>query len=254
MSERQPSPRAARRAQRKEAAIAASKRRRRNHLLLYAGLAAVAVAAILIVVNLPDDDGDSIDIDYASIPQQGAVLGNPDAPVTFVEYADYQCPACGQFATDALPHLIQDFVVPGQVNYEFRAYPFLGGTDLTTPGNESVEAAIAAECARDQGQFWEFNHKLFENQDGENDGAFSNENLKRMAGELGLEQTTFDSCLDSGKHRQTVIDGYNSAQANGINSTPTLIINGVRVAYTNQGYDLLKRQIEAALNGEAIPT
>jgi protein-disulfide isomerase len=51
-----------------------------------------------------------------------------------------------------------------------------------------------------------------------------------------------------------VIDGYNAAQANGINSTPTLIINGVQVAYTNQGYDLLERQIEAALNGEAIPT
>ncbi len=221
---------------------------------MYAGLAAVAVAAILIVVNLPDDDDDAIEIDYAAIPQQGAILGNPDAQVTLVEYADYQCPACGHFATQTLPHVIQDFVVPGQVNVEFRAYPFLGGGDLTTPGNESVEAAIAAECARDQGQFWEFNHTLFENQDGENDGAFSNENLKRFAGDLGLDQATFDSCLDLGEHRQTVIDGFNAAQAEGINSTPTLFINGFQIAYTNQGYDLLKRQIEAALNGEAIPT
>lgn len=254
MSQRPSSPRGARRAERREAAIAAAKRRRRNRLLMYAGLAAVAVAAILVIINLPDDDGDTIEIDYASIPQQGAVLGNPDAQVTLVEYADYQCPACGHFATETLPHVIQDFVVSGQVNYEFRVYPFLGGGDLITPGNESVEPAIAAECARDQGKFWEFNHKLFESQDGENDGGFSNENLKMMASELGLDQATFDSCLDSGEHRQTVIDNFNAAQADGINSTPTLFINGVQIAYTNQGYDLLKRQIEAALNGEAIPT
>jgi protein-disulfide isomerase len=188
MSGQKPSPRADRHAQRKQAAIAAAKRRQRNRLLIYAGLAAVAVAAVLIFVNLPDNgDDEDVVIDYASIPQEGAVLGSADAPVTLVEYADFQCPACGLFARESLPHVIQDFVVSGQVNYEFRAYPFLGGNDLTTPGNESVEAAIAVQCARDQGKYWEFNHQLFEEQDGENDGAFSNENLKRMAGELGLD-------------------------------------------------------------------
>jgi protein-disulfide isomerase len=254
MSSRQPSPRAERRSRRKEAAIAASKRRQRNLLLLYVGLAALVVAAVLIVVNLPDDDNEPIDIDLASIPQEGNLLGSASAPVTLVESADFQCPACGMFATEALPQVIQDFVIPGQVSVEFRAFPFLGGTDLATPGNESVEAAIAAECARDQGQYWEYNHKLFEEQDGENDGAFSSDNLKRFAGELGPDQATFDTCLDSGEHRETVIDGFNAAQANGVNSTPTLFINGVQVAHTNQGYDLLKRQIEAALKGDPIPT
>ncbi|HYI24489.1 MAG TPA: thioredoxin domain-containing protein, partial [Thermomicrobiales bacterium] len=183
----------------------------------------------------------------------GTVLGDTTATVQIVEYADYQCPFCAEFANEVVPQLIEDFVEPGLVTFEFRAFPFLGGEDLTNPENESVQAAEAAMCALDQGQFWQYNHLLFERHDGENQGAFSNENLKAFAGELGLDTTAFDACLDGGQHQQTVLDDFAAGQAAGIDSTPTIFINGQAIAYTTQGYDLLKRQIQAAIDGVEIP-
>jgi protein-disulfide isomerase len=214
--------------------------------------AAVVVAAVLIWLNQPEATPDSA-IDFTAIPQNGTVLGSSDAPVQIVEFADYQCPVCGQFANEVVPQIIEDFVVTGKATFEFQAFPFLGATDPASPGNESVQAAEAAMCALDQGKFWEYNHLLFENQDGENDGAFSDEHLKAFAAELGLDQATFDTCLDSGTHQQQVLDEFADGQASGVNSTPTILINGQPVYYTTQGYDLLKRQIEAAIAGEPIP-
>jgi predicted DsbA family dithiol-disulfide isomerase len=106
----------------------------------------------------------------------------------------------------------------------------------------------------DQDRFWDYSHILFENQDGENQGAFSDDQLGSLANEIGLDQETFDSCLDTGQHQQEVLDDFAATQSAGIDSTPTLLINGQTVQYTTQGYDLLKRQIEAALAGEPIPS
>ncbi len=243
---------AERRSARKQAAIARKQRERRRRVMIGGAVLAVAIVAVLIFVNRPTDDNVA-EIDFASIPSSGTVLGNSAATVQIVEYADYQCPFCAQFATDVFPQIVNDFVVPELVTYEFRVFPFLGGDDLTDPGNESVQAAEASMCALDQGKFWEFNHLLFVNHDGENQGAFANDNLKAFAAELGLDTTTFDTCLDSGQHQQEVIDQHDAAVAAGIDSTPTIFINGQSIVYTTQGYDLLKRQIEAAIAGEAIP-
>lgn len=249
-----PGTRKAKREERRAAAIQAEQRQKRLRILGSIAVAAIAIAAMLIWVNRPSDDSASLDIDYASIPQDGHVLGNPDAPVTLVEYADYQCPACGQFARESLPQVIRDYVESGQVKVEFRVYPFLGGQDLNDPNNESVNAAMAAECARDQGKFWEYNHALFESQNGENKGGFSIENLQNVADDVGLDRTQFDACLESGEHRADVIASYDEAVAAGVNSTPTLILNGVTVAYTTSGYERLQEQIDAAIAGEVIPT
>ena len=119
--------------------------------------------------------------------------------------------------------------------------------------NESVQAAVAAECANDQEMFWEYNHALFENQEGENGGGFSRERLNEIAEGVGLDVAAWESCMDNQTHLESVIAGLETNQANGITSTPTIEINGVRVAYTTEGYDRLRTQIDAALNGEAIP-
>ncbi len=245
--------RAAIRAERREAAIARDRQRQRMRLLLYAGIAAVAVAAILIVVNLRNDDEPTAVIDFEGIPTTGTTLGNPDAPVTLVEYADYQCPWCGVLAREDFPRIVDEYVRTGQVKIEFRAHPFLGTADLTSPDNESVQAAVAAACALDQGKFWEYNHALFEHQNGENDGAFSRANLNAIAEEVGLDMTTFNTCMDEQTHLDDVLATLDENRANGVTSTPTLEINGVRVGYTQDGFDRIKTQIDAALNGEAIP-
>jgi protein-disulfide isomerase len=222
-------------------------------LLALASLAALAVATLLIIVNRPDENSSFPDFDLAGIPQTGMTLGSPDAPVTIVEYADYQCPWCGVFAREDLPQIVEDYVRSGQVRIEFKAHPFLGTAELTSPDNESVQAAVAASCANDQGRFWDYNHALFEHQDGENDGAFSRDRLEQIADDAGLDIDTWNLCMEDQTHLDDVIAGLEANQALGVTSTPTIEINGVRVAYTVDGYDRLRTQIDAALNGEAIP-
>lgn len=234
-------------------ASAAARRRSRN-LRMMAGAIAVAViaAALLIFINRPQQE-DSMAIAFDSIPSSGTVLGSPDAPVKIVEYADYQCPFCGQFDREVVPLIARDFIEPGQASLELHPFPFLGGDDLEAPGNESVQATEAAACAMDQGKFWQYSQEVFEHQDGENQGAFSDENLKAFAGDIGLDTGAFATCLDANAHHQTALDSYASAEQAGVRSTPTIMINGQVVPYTNQGYDLLKRQIEAAIAGEPLP-
>lgn len=225
---------------------------RRNRIAILGALAAIIVVGVLIFANRPTDP-DVPEIIFDALPSNGTVLGSDTATVQIVEYADYQCPFCAQFATTVVPHMIEDFVEPGHATFEFRAFPFLGEGELESPGNESVRAAEAAMCALDQDRFWEYNHHLFENHDGENQGAFSDNNLNRFAAGLGLDTDQFSTCLASGQHQEQVIEQFFAARDVGINSTPTIFINGQPVTYTVQGYDLLKRQIEAAIAGELIP-
>lgn len=238
-----------RRQHRKLAQQQAKRAERRRRLLLLAGLAAMVVAGAVFLVSRLNDSPDSgvPDINWASVPQDGSTLGDPNAPVTIVEYADYQCPACGYFAREILPRIVQDYVNSGKVRIEFRVRPFLSPLPLTDPGNESVQAAEAAMCAGDQGHYWEYNHALFTHQNGENAGAFSQDNLTTLADDLGMNTTAFTACLDTGTHQQAVIDSKTASDSAGITQTPTLIINGQQVFLTTSGYPPLKQQIETAL-------
>lgn len=216
---------------------------------MLAGLAAIAVVAAVFVVSRINESSSSgvPEIDWASVPQDGSSLGNPNATVTIVEYADYQCPACGYFARDILPKIVQDYVNSGKVRIEFRVRPFLSPLPLNDPGNESVQAAEAAMCAGDQGRYWEYNHALFTHQNGENAGAFGRSNLIALASDVGMDTAAFETCLDSGTHQQAVIDSKTASDSAGITQTPTLIINGKQVFLTTAGYLPLKQQIDAAL-------
>lgn len=99
-------------------------------------------------------------------------------------------------------------------------------------GEESELAAQAAECANDQGRFWDYHDVLFANQEGENRGAFLSENLKRFAEALALDGMAFDSCLDSGKYASKVTDDTDEARQQGVNATPTILVNGKEVTST----------------------
>lgn len=99
-------------------------------------------------------------------------------------------------------------------------------------GEESELAAQAAECANDQGRFWDYHDVLFANQEGKNRGAFLSENLKRFAEALALDGMAFDSCLDSGKYASKVTDDTDEARQQGVNATPTILVNGQEVTST----------------------
>ena len=135
-----------------------------------------------------------------------------------------------------IPSIEEEFVSTGQVKVQARCIAILG--------EESEMAAQAAECANDQGRFWEFHDTLYANQRGERKGAFSRENLKRFAEALGLDTAAFDSCLDSGRYASTVRNDTEAARQMGITSTPTILVNGRAVPWDLQG---VQAAIRAAL-------
>jgi protein-disulfide isomerase len=164
--------------------------------------------------------------------------GSPDAPVTVIEYSDFQCPACGFFAQwGAL--VDKEYVETGKVRFIYRHYAFLGP--------ESTWAAEAAECAGDQGRFWAYHDKLFAGQAGENKGAFSKEKLKQFAAELALEQGEFDACIDSGRHASRVEADRVEAEERGVRATPTFFINGRMIEGAPRDFASFRAVIDAEL-------
>ncbi len=172
-----------------------------------------------------------------NIPTNGHTMGVPTAPVKVVEWADYQCPFCGAFARTVQPELVKAYVATGKICFEYQDFAFLGP--------ESVLAAEAADCAMDQGNFWQYHDSLFANQGAENSGAFSPERLDEIAAEMGLDTSRFDQCLTSGSHRDEVLALRQDGIEHGIHGTPSLIVNGQKIVY--QGWDSLQYAIEAAL-------
>ncbi len=114
------------------------------------------------------------------------------------------------------PQLVSEYVEPGIVRFEFHDYAFRGP--------EAVRAAEAAACAADQGAYWRYHDTLFLNQSGPN--SFTDARLKQMAETLGLDTGEFNSCLDGGEKREAVEQSIAEAQAQGVDSTPTLFVNG----------------------------
>lgn len=109
----------------------------------------------------------------------------------------------------------------GKVRKVWRHMAFLGP--------ESISAAEASECAAEQGRFWEYHDKLFEEQAGRNRGAFSKANLKRFASELGLDTDPFDACVDSGKYADQVQQDMEAGRRAGVRAVPTLFVNGSKI-------------------------
>lgn len=138
-------------------------------------------------------------------------LGNPDAPIVIVEYSDFTCGYCGRFARDTLAPLVEEF--GDQVKLIYRDYPFLSAM--------SYVAAMAAECADDQGKFWELHDAIFANQSG-----LSQDSLFIMASELELDMDQFSTCVNDETHRDEIIADVQSASELGQLGTPAFFVNG----------------------------
>ena len=242
--------------------VAAEQARRRQELVKWLGtgllLAIFAVVAV-IVINSRDDGGGSnsngnvATVEAAApipegVQQNGTVLGDPNAPVVIVEYGDYQCPFCKKFADDDMPKLIEDYIATGKARLEFRQFPIIGSNSDGSfdQSGESFMAAEAALCAADQGAFWPMHELLYKNSEGEFRGSFAIERLKQIAALLpDLDQTAFATCLESGTHTQDVLTSAAEAKTNGIESTPTFIVDGQMVRGAD--YDRLKSVVDAKL-------
>lgn len=166
-------------------------------------------------------------------------LGKVDAKLTIVEFGDYQCPFCGRFFKDTEPQLKKDYIDTGKVKFVFKNLAFLG--------KESTDAANAALCAKEQNKFWEYHDKIYSSQQGENQGAFSIDNLKKFAADLGLSTTQFNSCLDSQKYNAQVQADNAEASRLGFNSTPSTAIGDTPVIGA-QPYNSFKTIIDQKLS------
>lgn len=156
------------------------------------------------------------------VPQIGddVILGSKDAPITIVEFGDYQCPFCARFFSETEAQLRKEYIETGKAKMVYKDYAFLGP--------ESIAAAQAAECAKDQGKYWVYhdalyNEEIADNQ--ENNGNLTFNRLKEIAVENGLNKSQFDSCFDSKKYEAEVDGDSDEAQGLGVKATPTIFIN-----------------------------
>ncbi|MFA5932030.1 MAG: thioredoxin domain-containing protein [Candidatus Paceibacterota bacterium] len=171
------------------------------------------------------------------------IIGNPQAKVTLVLYEDFQCPFCGKFFKESEQNIREIYVKNGNVRLVYRDFAFLGP--------ESIKASEAARCADDQGKFWNYYDYLFTHQNGENQGAFSDPNLKSFAKVLGLDTNSFNKCLDDGKYTQAIANSKTEAGTAGVTGTPKgFILKNGKVVDTIDGaipFEIVKQKLDAAL-------
>lgn len=166
------------------------------------------------------------------------ILGDPNAKVTIVEFADYQCPFCEKFYTDTFPQIKKNYIDTGKIKFAYKNLAFLG--------KESTDAANAAMCARDQNKFWEFHDYLFTHQGPENSGTFAPDKLKGFAAALGLNTAQFNDCLDNQKDNAQVTADIAEANKNSFQSTPSFAV-GTTPIVGAQPYAQFQAAIDAEL-------
>jgi protein-disulfide isomerase len=169
------------------------------------------------------------------------VLGSANAPVTIVEFSDFECPYCRAFFTDTYSQLKKNYIDTGKVRLIFRDYPL--------PFHESAKpGALAAQCAHDQGKFWEYHDKIFIELEKKGQGTvpFSTADLKAWAAQIGLNTQQFNQCLDSQKHAADVQMDIQAGTKAGVSGTPSFFING-KLLVGAQPFSEFQTAINAAL-------
>jgi protein-disulfide isomerase len=227
-------------------------------MMLLATVGAVIAGAIIVGVVLLAGQGPSAGTAELNAPTHippveladGRSIGKADAPVTLEEWSDFQCPACGVQARETVPQLMDTYVRDGTLRITYRDAAFQGRKSSSS-FDESVEPAAAARCAAEQDKFWQYHDYLFWNQDGENEGAFRQERLDEIAAAVGLDVAAWSSCLESGTQQQAVRAETDEGAAQGIDSTPTVYINGEKLVGALP-YEQLSQVIEAAAQAAAL--
>lgn len=142
-----------------------------------------------------------------------AVLGEATAPVTLIEYSDYQCPYCQRHFSNVMPDLVKDYVETGKLRYVMREFP------IESIHPQAMKASVAALCAKDQGRYWEMHDLIFGNQ-----RQVSADDLKAHGKTLGLDSASFDDCLESDKYIEQIRNDLQEGQKLGVRGTPSFVI------------------------------
>ncbi|MFB5636399.1 MAG: DsbA family protein [Nitrosopumilus sp.] len=146
------------------------------------------------------------------------ILGNPNAPITLIEFGDYQCHFCNVFFHSTEENILKNYVETGKVKMIFKDYNIIGP--------DSVNASHGAHCANDQGLFWEYHDILYSNWTGENNGWASSENLGRFAQDIGLDMDVWSECMINGIHSQIILASNEDARSLELTGTPAFFVIG----------------------------
>jgi protein-disulfide isomerase len=170
------------------------------------------------------------------------VLGDAGAAVTIIEFGDYQCPSCRMFWREVEPRLKKEYIDTGKVKLVFRDFP------IVEIHPEAIVAAMAAQCAADQGKYWPYHDKLFREQDDRGDGVvrFRISDLKKWGADLRLDASAFNQCIDSARHKDEIAKDHADGAGVGIQGTPMFFVNG-RVIGGAQPYSVFKKVIDEEL-------
>ncbi len=211
--------------------------------MLIVGGIAVVIAALVIFRQQSLVSSIVIPEEYAYPESDGLTLGDPNAPVVIEEFSDFQCPACQFFHDNSFFPVVEDYVSTGKVYYIYRQFPIIDSRSAT---KESQAAALASFCAAEQGLFWPYHDILFANQIGENVGGFSEARLLAFADLLDADADEFRDCLQEERYRPQLEEDFQRGAQAGVNSTPSLLING-QIARGALPYEQLQQIIESLL-------
>jgi protein-disulfide isomerase len=195
---------------------------KRAVVLAFSGAIAAAVALVVVALFLRTENSapptsPTPAVDLEGIPQEGAVLGAPDARVTLIEYADPQCPSCRFYSERMFPAIVNEYVRTGKVKTEFRGFPFIG--------EDSVKALRFILAAGLQHRLWQLQEALFRNQGRKNDGWVTDDLVRRVAGEItGLKVDRLFADAESGDIVNEADAAAPKAEAAGIRVTPSFLI------------------------------
>jgi protein-disulfide isomerase len=218
--------------QQKEAArqrrmeVEAAERRARQTRRMRVRLATIAAAAIAVtslavtISHFTKDDAvaepAAVSARFAGIPQDGIRLGSPSAPATLVEFADLQCPFCGEYARDVLPTVIDRYVRPGKLRLELNL--------LTFVGEDSVKAGKLAAATAAQDRLWGFTDAFYAAQGQENTGYVTDDFLEQAANAAGADYDAAEEAANGATAARVLEQAQDDASRLGVSSTPTFYL------------------------------
>ncbi len=198
------------------------------------------ILGIISVFFLYGIENDEVLFSKKNLMENGSpILGDPSAPITILEWGDYQCTFCYRFHQSSLNIILEEYIDSGKINLVFKDFP-LNGPD-------SILGAEAAYCAGDQGKYWAFHNELYSNWAGERTGWINYDSLNQFAKSVNLELDEFTSCLDEHKYKQKVLELEKFGKEIGIDATPSfLIFNDKKIIKIrgNQPIDAFRQAID----------
>ena len=175
------------------------------------------------------------------------VIGNPDAPITIIEFTDFQCPFCARFHTQTLPLILEEYIEQGKVQLVVRDFP------IQSIHPNALPAAVASECANEQDKVKEMHDMLFEKQNewSRQETADALSLFSQYATKIQLQQEVFDSCLISGKYMDEIKKDLDDGRDYGVSGTPGFFVGNDQIGYVKidgaQPFDSFKKIIDTQL-------